>query len=84
MIFLLYLAAMVWSVWNSKRKWRMVGVMFVDWTIAIACAIAYGIVIGNGAAAWYMWGVPSFLVPAVAGIIHSRSTQAPRLKSEIQ
>jgi hypothetical protein len=82
MIFFVYIALMVRAVIVSKRKWLTIGTMAGSWFIALGLAIGYGIFIANGTAAWEMWGIPTFIIPAVTGSLHARSTRRTAMNSE--
>jgi hypothetical protein len=72
MMLTLYLGAMIWAVVESKKKWRTVGAMFVTFLGAMLFILAFGMFTGNGKSAVDFFFVPSFLIVAIAGVIHAR------------
>lgn len=83
-MFLIYVGFMVRALIVSRKKWGTLGAMSVTWFLAIGLAVEYGSATHNGAAAWERWGLATFIVPAIVGSLHTRSTQPPPLESEIR
>jgi hypothetical protein len=77
-VFLIFVALMVRAVVRSRQKWVTGGLMLLSWLAALALASLDPTYRDNGAAAWEAWGLPSLLIPTIAGSIHARYTR--RLK----
>jgi hypothetical protein len=74
--FLIYMGLIIRAAFVSKNMVSTVEVMAGSWLVAmIAVSIFCSVTNKNGAYAWYMFGIPSFIVPAVAGSIHARFTK---------
>jgi hypothetical protein len=77
---LIYVFFIVRAIARSNRKWATAGVELGSWIVAVNLAIMAS---SNAAATWERWGIPSFIIPAILGTVHSRFTQPPPLESEI-
>lgn len=73
MMFLVYLCFIIRAVVISKRRFATFAYMAVVWFAVLL--VIMGSMLEDGAAAWEMWGIPSFLVPAVIGSYHAWRTQ---------
>ena len=75
------LAAMVWAIARSQKRWWTALWMLVSWvTVSVAVQVFGIIVLGadGGQALAAMFATPSLLVPAGVGILHSnRVTSSP-------
>jgi cytochrome c oxidase assembly factor CtaG len=74
-VFLIFVGFMIRAIVRSRRRSTTIGVMTLWWFVAIGLVFLYGFWIGNDEAAWAGWGMPTFLIPAIMGNLHARSTR---------
>ena len=90
-ISILYPIAMVWALVRSAKPLQTLLWMVVSWVAALCLILALGeflsLSTGNsnaGAAFAALFTIPSFLVPAVVGVVHARKHRKGAVHGERQ